>query len=190
MKDHRILLVSASPRRKELLTMMGIDFKVNTNTDFEEIVPDGMAPEDVPSYFAEQKSLHFNRPVADDEILISADTVVICDGKILGKPHHRDKAKEMLRSLSGKTHKVVSAVCVRTPKGIQTLSDTTLVTFKSLNDNEIDYYVESFKPVDKAGGYGIQEWIGAIGITKIEGSYYTVMGLPTHLVYALLQKMA
>lgn len=188
MKD-KLILVSGSSRRKELLEQMGINFTVNTHTRFMEIAPDGMAPEDVPAYFAEGKSKGFHRPISERELLISADTVVICDGKIMGKPHHRSEAKEMLRALSGKTHKVVSAVCIRTTEACKTVSDTTLVTFRPLTEEEIEYYVEKYIPCDKAGGYGIQEWIGKVGVTSIQGSFYTVMGLPTHIVYALLNEL-
>lgn len=187
--EKKYLLVSASERRAELLKKMDIQFRVNTKTFFHEDAPADMAPEDVPAHFAEGKSKKFHRPLKDNEVLISADTVVICEGRLLGKPHHRDRAKEMLRLLSGKTHKVVSAVCVRDQKSCRTLSDTTYVTFRHLSDKEIDYYVEKYLPIDKAGGYGIQEWIGLNAITHIEGSFYTVMGMPTHLLKELLDTL-
>ena len=168
---------------------IGLEFDVDSHTHFREEVPAGMAPEDVPVYFAEQKSAKFHREIKDSEVLVSADTVVICDGELMGKPHHRSDAKEMLEKLSGKTHKVVSAICVRTAHKTRTYSDTALVTFKELSRKEIDFYVESCRPTDKAGGYGIQEWIGLIGITRIEGSFYTIMGLPTHLLYQALNEV-
>jgi len=187
--EKKILLVSASPRRAELLRKMDITFTVNTKTLFREVVPEGMVPEDVPAFFAEGKAKGFHRELSSNEVIIASDTVVICDGKLMGKPFHRDKAMEMLRFLSGKTHKVVSAVCVRDKKHCKTLSDTALVTFRRISEEEIEYYVNKYLPVDKAGGYGIQEWIGLQAITRIEGSYFTIMGLPTHLVSQLLSEI-
>lgn len=189
MAEKKLILVSASNRRKELLEFMGVDFTVDAKTNFKEVIPEGMAVEKVPEYFAEQKSLHFHRELTHSDILISADTVVICDGKLMGKPHHRSGAKEMLETLSGKTHKVVTALCVRTSSKCIVVSDTALVTFNKLDKEEIDYYVEKYLPIDKAGAYGIQEWIGMIGISRIDGSFYTIMGLPTHLLYSILKKL-
>lgn len=182
-----LILVSGSPRRKELMEEMGLEFEVCTRTDFIETVQEGMDPENVPSYLAEGKSRGFFRPLRNDEILITADTVVIVGNTILGKPHTEEKAIEMLHQLSGRTHKVVSALCLRSNEQFQTASDTALVTFRKLTDEEISHYVKKFQPLDKAGGYGIQEWIGMIGIERIEGSFYTIMGLPTHLLSKLLK---
>lgn len=182
----KIILASGSPRRRELMEQMELEFTVDSKTSFEEIVPEGMIPEDVPVYFAEGKSSGFHRELEDDELIVSADTIVICEGEIMGKPKDKEGAIEMLRKLSGKSHKVVSAVSVRSRKGRQTLSDTAIVHFRNLSEEEINHYVEKYNPTDKAGAYGIQEWIGLIGITGIEGSFYTIMGLPTHLLAALL----
>lgn len=189
MAEKKLILVSASKRRKELLELMGMDFTVDAKTKFRETIPEGMAPEKVPEYFAEQKSLHFHRELTNSDVLISADTVVICDGKLMGKPHHRSDAKKMLEALSGKTHKVITALCVRTSSKCTVVSDTAMVTFNDLDKDDIDYYVEKYLPMDKAGAYGIQEWIGMIGISRIEGSFYTIMGLPTHLLYSILKKL-
>lgn len=185
----KIILASGSPRRKELMQQMELDFTVDSRTTFEEIVPEGMAAQDVPAHFAEGKSLMWHRPLAPDEVLVTADTIVVCEGRIMGKPHTREAAIDMLRSLSGKAHEVVSAVCVRTSDGYRTLSDTALVHFKELSETQIEHYVDRYNPTDKAGGYGIQEWIGLVGITRIEGSFYTIMGLPTHLLAQLLESL-
>lgn len=182
----KIILASGSPRRRELMEQMGLEFTVDTATSFEEIVPEGVAPEDVPALFAEGKSLGFHRPLEDGDVLVSADTIVICEGRIMGKPRSREQAFEMLRLLSGREHKVISAVCVRTSDGLQTVSDTAIVRFETLSDNQINWYIDNYKPLDKAGAYGIQEWIGLIGISSITGSFYTIMGLPTHVLYRLL----
>ena len=186
---YKMILASGSPRRRELMEQMGLNFTVDTVTSFEEIIPEGVAPEDVPSLFAEGKSLGFHRKLEEDEVLLSADTVVVCGGRIMGKPASVEQAREMLHLLSGREHKVVSAVCMRSNNGIQTLSDTAYVEFEPLSDSEIDYYIQRYRPLDKAGAYGIQEWIGMIGIRAIRGSFYSIMGLPTHLLYRLLRTL-
>lgn len=186
MSYKKLILASASQRRRELMESMGLEFTVDCSTSFKEIVPESTAPEDIPSLFAEGKSKGFHRPLADDEVLITADTVVVCDGILMGKPADKDDARSMLRLLSGRTHKVVSAICVRDSKCCITHSDTALVTFREMSDEEIDFYVEKFKPLDKAGAYGIQEWIGLVAATSINGSFYTIMGLPTHLLSQML----
>ena len=137
---------------------------------------------------SEGKSYGFHRPLDADEILITSDTMVYVDGKTLGKPADRAEAISMLRSLSGKEHQVITGVTIRDNKRSETFSDTSYVFFKELSDEEISYYIDTYKPFDKAGAYGIQEWIGYVGITRIEGSFYTIMGLPTHLVYQELLK--
>lgn len=185
----KIILASGSPRRRELMQQMGLTFEVDTDTSFVETVPDGADPFEVPSIFAKGKSEGFHRPLQKDEVLVSADTIVICDGRILGKPHTPEVAGQMLRDLSGKTHHVVSAVCVRTADRCLLESDTATVHFKALSDGEIEHYLKVYSPLDKAGAYGIQEWIGLVGITRIEGSFYTIMGLPTHLLYSLLERI-
>jgi septum formation protein len=186
MENKRIILASKSPRRQELLRTAGIDFVVK-EVDFEEKFAAHILPEQVALYLAEKKATHF--PILkSDEILIVADTVVIINNTILGKPADAVEAAQMLSSLSGKTHQVVTGVVIKDKDRMVSFSETTLVNFKILTDQEIDYYVEKFKPYDKAGAYGIQEWIGMIGITWIEGSYFNVMGLPIHRVYAALLK--
>ncbi len=169
---------------------MELDFTVDKETLFEEIVPEGMDARDVPAYFAEGKAAGFHRPLEDDEVLVSADTIVICDGVIMGKPKGEEGARSMLRRLSGRTHQVISAVSVRCNAGTRTLSDTAEVVFRTLTDGEIEHYIGKYNPLDKAGAYGIQEWIGLVGIESIRGSFYTIMGLPTHLLYALLKETA
>lgn len=188
-RGKRIILCSNSPRRRELLAGLGIDFQVDTGSDFEEhFGRTDLHPELVPQALAIGKSNGFHRPLEEDEILITSDTLVICDGRIMGKPSGPGEAGEMLRFLSGKTHKVTTAVCIRDSRHMEAASDTAEVTFSTLSDRGIDYYIEKYRPFDKAGAYGIQEWIGYIGIPRINGSFYTIMGFPTHLVYELLLK--
>ncbi len=186
LENKRIILASQSPRRQEILRNAGFDFIVKV-VDFEERFAAHILPEQVALYLAEQKAKHFPT-LKSGEILITADTVVIINNTILGKPANAEEAAQILSSLSGKTHQVVTGVVIKDKDKMVSFSDTTLVNFKILTDQEIDYYVEKFKPYDKAGAYGIQEWIGMIGITWIEGSYFNVMGLPIHSVYANLLK--
>ena len=186
LKGKKLILSSASPRRKELLEGLGLDFTIGTGTSFIEQYAPGTPLEQIPALMAEGKSGGFHRQLADDEILLTSDTMVYCDGVVMGKPHSRDEAISMLHHLSGRVHHVTTAVTLRGSHHKITVSDTAYVHFKTLSDNEITCYVDNFKPFDKAGAYGIQEWIGYIGITKIEGSYFTIMGLPVHLVYEKL----
>jgi septum formation protein len=190
IKEKRIILGSNSPRRKELLAGLDIEFTVDTGNNFEEVYDPLTPQERIPEILSEGKSYGFHRDLEKDEILITSDTLVLCEGRVMGKPHSREDAMDMLRHLSGKSHKVITAVTVRDAEIHLTVSDTAVVYFKNLSDNEIDYYVDTYKPFDKAGAYGIQEWIGYIGIDKIEGSYFTIMGLPVHLVYELLNKFS
>lgn len=183
----KIILASASPRRKELLAGLCIDFEVDTRNNFEEIYSSDIPHEEIPEVLSIGKSNGFHRPLEKDEILITSDTLVLCEGEVMGKPGSRDEAYEMLKMLSGQEHKVITAVSIRNHERIVTFSDTSIVSFKSLTDNEIYFYIDTFKPFDKAGAYGIQEWIGYIGIDRIEGSYFTIMGFPVHLVYKHLQ---
>lgn len=185
-KGYHIILGSGSPRRKELLGELGLEFVVDTKNTFEEVYSDGTPEEQIPEVLAEGKSLEFHRELTDNEILITSDTLVLCEGRVMGKPRDREDAVDMLKALSGKSHKVITAVTFRNSERIKTVSDTAIVHFKELKDKEIDYYIDNYRPFDKAGAYGIQEWIGYIGIDKIEGSYFTIMGLPVHLVYELL----
>lgn len=186
LKGKKLILSSASPRRKELLEGLGLDFTIDTGTSFIEQYAPGTPLEQIPALMAEGKSEGFHRQLADDEILLTSDTMVYCDGVVMGKPHSRDEAISMLHHLSGRVHHVTTAITLRDSHHKITVSDTAYVHFKDLSDNEITFYVDNFKPFDKAGAYGIQEWIGYVGITKIEGSYFTIMGLPVHLVYETL----
>jgi septum formation protein len=188
LKGKKIILGSNSPRRKELLAGLNIDFTVDTGNTFEETYDPSTPHEQIPEVLSEGKSYGFHRPLEEDEILITSDTLVLCGDRVMGKPHSREEAYDMLRFLSGREHKVITAVTIRDTKSCTTSSDTAIVNFKELSDNEIYYYIDNFKPFDKAGAYGIQEWIGYIGIGKIEGSYFTIMGFPVHLVYQELLK--
>lgn len=183
IKGKKIILGSNSPRRKELLAGLDIEFTVDTGNTFEEVYDPATPHERIPEVLSEGKSYGFHRPLAEGEVLITSDTLVLCEDRVMGKPRSREEAFDMLRFLSGKEHKVITAITVRDSQRCKTSSDTAIVFFKELSDNEIEYYVDTFKPFDKAGAYGIQEWIGYIGIGKIEGSFFTIMGLPVHLVY-------
>lgn len=185
-KGKKIILGSASPRRKELLAGLDIDFEVDTANDFEESYNPETPHEKIPEVLSEGKSYGFHRKLEDNEILITSDTLVLCGNRVMGKPHSREEAIDMLKHLSGKGHHVITAVTVRDSVTCSTVSDTATVHFKELTDSEIEYYTDTYRPFDKAGAYGIQEWIGYIGIEKIEGSYFTIMGLPVHLVYQKL----
>lgn len=186
----KLILGSNSPRRKELLAGLDMEFTVDTGNNFEEIVPEGMRAEKVPLYFAEGKSDGFHRPLEEDEILLTADTVVLIPGEKepLGKPDGRAGAVDMLSRLSGKTHKVITGVCLRSKTRKTIFEDVTEVHFTDLTPQQIDYYVDNYHPFDKAGAYGIQEWIGYAAIDKINGSFYNVMGLPVHKVYEEIAK--
>ena len=188
LKNKRIILGSNSPRRRELLKYLDIDFTVDTGNTFEEKFDPATPHEEVPLLMAEGKSEGFHRELEEDEILITADTMVLCDGKILGKPHSHEEAIGMLQLLSDKWHQVITGVCIKSPEMDLSFSDTTEVHFKELTDEEINYYVDQYKPYDKAGAYGIQEWIGYIGIDCIEGSYFNIVGLPVQKLYMALQK--
>ena len=186
--DKRIILGSNSPRRRELLAGLGIDFTVDTGNSFAESAEPGVEAHQVPVDMSLGKSHGFHRPLEDDEILITADTVVIIDGRVLGKPHSREEAEEMLHTLSGRTHEVVTAVTIRDKRGEKCFSVSSIVEFCRLEDWEIDSYIDNFKPYDKAGAYGVQEWIGYVGISRIEGSFYNVMGLPVQRLWQELKK--
>lgn len=187
-KGKKIILGSGSPRRKELLAGLDVDFTVDTGNSFDETYSPETPHEDIPEVLSLGKSHGFHRPLAEDEILMTSDTLVLCGDHVMGKPRSREEAIGMLRLLSGRTHKVITAVTVRDILRTRTVSDTAHVHFKELSDSEIEYYVDNYRPFDKAGAYGIQEWIGYIGIDRIEGSYFTIMGLPVHLAYGLLME--
>ncbi len=195
LKGKRIILGSNSPRRRELLSGLNIDFEVDTGNNFDERFSSDTPFDEVPRLMSVGKSHGFHRPLAENEILITADTMVILPptegqpGEILGKPKDRADAVRMLHDLSGREHHVTTAVTLRTIDREETFSVTTEVWFKALTDEEIDYYVDAFKPYDKAGAYAIQEWIGFAGITRIEGSYFNVVGFPVQRVYEALLKL-
>ena len=182
-KGKKIILASNSPRRKELLSGLDIEFTVDTGNTFEEVYDPSTPHERIPEVLSEGKSYGFHRALEANEILITSDTLVLCGERVMGKPHSREEAIDMLRCLSGREHKVITAITLRDCDRSTTTSDTAVVYFKELTDNEIEYYIDQYKPFDKAGAYGIQEWIGYAGIGRIEGSYFTIMGLPVHLVY-------
>ncbi len=189
LKGKKLILASGSPRRRELLASLNIDFEVDTRNNFEEKFDPSTPHREICSVLSEGKSYGFHRALSEDEILLTSDTLVLCGEEVLGKPHSREEAVNMLRLLSDCWHEVITAVTVRTVDGCETRRDIARVHFKPLTDAEIDYYIDNFKPFDKAGGYGIQEWIGYIGIDRIEGSFYTIMGLPVHLVYEMLEQI-
>ena len=188
ISNKKIILGSASPRRKELLAGLDVVFEVDTRNKFEEKYSLDTPHEKIPEILSEGKSYGFHRELEENEILITSDTLVLCKDHVMGKPKDREDAYQMLRLLSDRSHKVITAITLRSKDKCVTLSDTAHVHFKPLEDNEIYYYIDNFKPFDKAGAYGIQEWIGYIGIDKIEGSYFTIMGFPVHLVYQELLK--
>lgn len=187
IKGYNIVLASNSPRRKELLSGLGLKFEVKVLPDVDESYPKNLLPEEVPIYIASKKANANRVNMANNDLLITADTVVICNGKILGKPKNAAEAYEMLNFLSGKVHQVVTGVCLTTIKEQRKFSATSDVTFKNLTSEEVEYYIQNFKPYDKAGAYGIQEWIGYIGVTKINGSFFNVMGLPVQRLYGELE---
>ncbi len=183
LKDFHIVLASNSPRRRELLAGLGIDFDVRVLPGIDESYPADLPVHEIPLYIATAKAEANRQAMNDGEIVITADTVVICGGKVLGKPADADEARSMLALLSGKTHQVVTGVCLTSREQQRKFAVTTGVTFKELTPEEIEYYIENFRPYDKAGAYGIQEWIGYIGVTGISGSFFNVMGLPVQRVY-------
>lgn len=185
---YKLILASNSPRRKELLAGLGIPFEVRVLQDIDETYPDHLPVNEVARYIAQEKADAYRRIVAADELIITADTVVIVGNEILGKPVDEADAVRMLRLLSGRTHQVTTGVCLLTAEKEICFDVTTDVTFKPLSDEEIDYYVNYYRPFDKAGAYGIQEWIGYIGVTGLQGSYYNVMGLPVQRIYQELTK--
>ena len=184
-----IILASNSPRRRELLAGLDLDFRVEVKQDIDESFPLSLSAEETAEYLACKKAEAYKGDIADEDIVITADTVVILDGQVLGKPADLDDARQMLRMLSGKTHKVITGCCLTTPYTQRHFSVTTLVTFDNLTDYQINYYVNKYRPTDKAGAYGIQEWIGYVGVTKLEGSYFNVMGLPVQRINTELQKL-
>lgn len=184
----RIILGSASPRRKALLRGLDLEFETDTGNTFTEDFRNISSLHEIPSMMSRGKSHGFHRQLSPDEILITSDTVVICGDEVMGKPQDREDAVRMLRKLSGRRHEVVTAVTIRSAGKEETFSDTAFVRFRELGKEEIDYYIDKYRPYDKAGAYAVQEWIGYIGIESIEGSFYTIMGLPVFQVYRHLEK--
>ena len=186
LEGRRLILASGSPRRRELLGELGLEFTIGQIKDYDETYPASLKYDQIPAYIAEQKSLHYKGELEPGDILITSDTIVSIDGDILGKPKDKSEAIKMLRELSGRTHHVVTGLCIRSTQKTVTISDTCEVTFDILSDEDIEYYVDNFKPFDKAGAYGIQEWIGLSNIKSITGSVYTVIGLPVQQLYKAL----
>ena len=185
---YKLILASNSPRRKELLAGLGVPFEVRVLQDIDEHYPENLPVNEVARYIAKEKADAYRRIVAADELIITADTVVIVGDEILSKPVDEADAVRMLKLLSGRTHQVTTGVCLLTAEKERCFDVTTDVTFKTLTDEEIHYYVNRYRPFDKAGAYGIQEWIGYIGVTGLNGSYYNVMGLPVQRIYQELTK--
>ena len=185
---YKIILASNSPRRKELLSGLDIVYETRVLPDVDESYSNTLPLEDVADYLAKKKASAYLQQLNDEELLITSDTVVLLDNIILGKPANEEEAALMLRTLSGKTHKVITAVCLTSIEKQVCFSDTSLVTFGQLTDSEISYYISRYKPFDKAGAYGVQEWIGYVAVERIEGSYYNVMGMPVFKLYKKLKE--
>lgn len=189
LKNYNVILASNSPRRKELLAGLGIDFEIRTLPDVDESYPETLSGADIPLYISKEKADAYRDMLAPGELMITADTIVWIDGTVLGKPKDREDALWMLRQMSGRTHEVFTGVCITTTGWQRSFSARTEVRFASLSDEEITYYVDKYRPMDKAGAYGVQEWIGFIGVEYISGSYYNIMGLPVQRLYRELSKL-
>lgn len=187
LQEYKIVLASGSPRRQQFFKDLGLDFEIRLR-EIEEVYPNHLVADEITDYLAELKGKAFENDLANTEILITSDTIVWHKNKALGKPKDDEDAFEMLRNLSNSTHQVITSVSFKTTKNVTTLHDYTEVTFAELTDEMIQYYISNFKPFDKAGSYGIQDWIGLVGVTSVVGSYTNVMGLPTHLVYDFFKK--
>ena len=187
MKKYRIILASNSPRRKELLAGLEREFEVRTLSGIDESYPAELQGEDIPMYIASKKAEAYRQTMAEDELIITADTIVYLDGSVLGKPSDEADAYRMLKALSGRTHEVITGVCIVTEEKTTAFAATSKVTFAELKDDEIQHYISTYHPLDKAGAYGIQEWIGFIGVKGLEGSYFNVMGLPIQRLYEELR---
>ena len=188
LKQYPIVLASQSPRRKELLAGMGLHFTVH-ESNLSEDIPVGISLEKVAEYFACRKAEDVSQYYMSNTIVISGDTTVLLENELLEKPQNKEDAFDMLKQLSEKTHRVISAVCVVHNSKILVYTDIAKVSFNKLREEEINFYIDKYAPFDKAGSYGIQEWIGYIGVNRIEGSFYTVMGLPTHLLWDMLKQI-
>jgi len=187
LRKYSVILASGSPRRKKLLSSIGIDYKVRIINGIDESYPENMKAEDIPQFISRKKAAAYRQDMSNGELIITADTVVAVDNKILGKPKDKTEAVKMLSLLSGRKHQVITGVTVMTSEREETFATVSNVSISKLSDEEIDYYIEKYKPYDKAGAYGIQEWIGMIGVTGIEGSFFNVMGLPVQRLYTLLK---
>ena len=189
LNKYKIILASNSPRRKELLSGSGVEYEVKTLPDVDESYPDGLSGEEIAKHIARGKAEAYRLLIQADELVITADTIVWLDGTVMGKPKDEEEAKDMLMRLSGKTHQVITGVCLTTASMQKTFATVTDVTFAILTDEEVDYYVTRFQPMDKAGSYGVQEWIGFVGVENLSGSYFNVMGLPIQRLYTELKKL-
>ena len=189
LKKYKVILASNSPRRKELLAGLGVDYEVRTLPDVDESYPETLQGADIPLYIAKEKADAYVAMMQPGELMITADTIVWLDGKVLGKPQGKEDALQMLRTMSGRTHEVFTGVCITTTDWQRSFTAQTEVRFATLSEEEIAYYVDNFQPMDKAGAYGVQEWIGFIGVENISGSYYNIMGLPVQKLYRELLKV-
>lgn len=187
LSEYKIILASNSPRRKELLSGLDLEYEIKTLPDIDETYPDNLEGEEISLYIANKKAEAYKNLLKDNTLIITADTIVLLKNKVYGKPNNEEDAKRMLRELSGNTHQVVTGVCILTKTKQKNFAVTSDVQFTDLSESEIEYYVSKYKPLDKAGAYGIQEWIGYIGIEHISGSYFNVMGLPVQRLYRELQ---
>lgn len=187
VEQYHIILASNSPRRKELLLGIDIPFEVRVLNDIDESYPKTLPTKEIASYISKKKADAYRQTMTDDDLIITADTIVVLGQEVMGKPKDDEDARRMLRALSGKTHQVITGVCLTTKDKQTNFSVETDVTFKTLSEEEIDYYVTHYHPLDKAGAYGIQEWIGHIGVTGMKGSYFNVMGLPVQRIYEALK---
>jgi septum formation protein len=188
LQGRKIILASASPRRKELLGGLGVEFTIDTKNSFEEIAPEGLPYSQYPEYMAKGKSHGFHRDLLPDEILVTADTMVLCSDEIMGKPTDRADAIRMVQKLQNNRHSVLTGVCIRSLEKEVCFTASTDVFFDELSQEEIEYYVDTYRPFDKAGAYGVQEWVGYAGIKRIEGSYFNVVGLPVQMLYQKLKE--
>ncbi len=186
-QGYKVILASNSPRRKELLAGLDIDFEVRVVKNIDESYPEDIPTRDIAEYISKKKAAAYQTMIAADELVITADTIVVLDHEVMGKPKDKEDATRMLHKLSGKTHQVITGVTLTTTRRQMSFSVETDVTFKRFSDEEVDYYVDHYKPYDKAGAYGIQEWIGYIGVTALHGSYFNVMGLPVQRIYEALK---
>ena len=189
LEKYKVILASGSPRRRELMAGLGVNYEVRILPDVDESYPDTLQGEEIPLYIAKEKADAYIPMMQPDELIITADTIVWLDGKVLGKPRDREDALQMLRTMSGRTHEVFTGVCITTTDWQRSFTAQTEVRFATLSEDEIIYYVDNFKPMDKAGAYGVQEWIGFIGVENISGSYYNIMGLPVQKLYRELRKV-